>query len=306
MLDSNSKQDLLYRSICQKGMELLSNLKHRSQIEVIQKLSYLGRPFSEATFSNILNNKRVGTRTLESVSEGMQEIIKKELGMEWQEGQFILIKDENLKIEIIPVDEHRTSNSGLLVHENGRMPITQKVAFFRSAQKEVIELGVTLNKFTSNLYSGGLEESRLPIEKLLEKGVDYKCYIMNPDGNKGKLYFDDRASTNSIELHYAQKIKDNIEKLKTIQSEFSVKNFKGNFEVYTYDHVPYNYFMIVDGGTPICKMLASHYLFGLRRAESPMLQFSRQDQPALYRKYWQSFSALVKNAKRIIPSIPTN
>lgn len=229
---------------------------------------------------------------------GIQTLIQKELNMGWVNGRFVKMPNDKFQPEIIPSVKEEVSYKGYVLHVNGRLTTGQKVAFFTEAQQEVIEFGVSLNRFTHNLCFGGHDELKAPIASLLERGVNFKCYLLNPDCNEARLYFDDRKITHPDEAHYAQKIEDNLKKLAVVQAEFSQANYPGSFQVFTYRHVPYNYFMVVDGSTEHCKMMVSHYLYGLDRKLAPVLEFSKQHSAILCRRYWDSFQALMKNATK--------
>jgi hypothetical protein len=70
-------------------------------------------------------------------------------------------------------------------------------------------------------------------------------------------------------------------------------------EAYTYRHIPYNHFLIVDGKTRAGKMMVSHYMYGVKRADCPVVEFSKQTNHDLYRKYWKSYQDLILHAKAI-------
>jgi hypothetical protein len=93
-----------------------------------------------------------------------------------------------------------------------------------------------------------------------------------------------------------------VARLHTIHNDLEQLGYANNLEVFTYAHFPYNYFLAVDGDTKHGKMLVSHYLYGVTRAESPTLIIHRKDSPSLFNTYWNSLKSLTKNAKRIIPA----
>ena len=181
------------------------------------------------------------------------------------------------------------------------MAVAEKVAFFRDAKHEVIEFGVTLSRFSNNLVSGSREEFRKYVESLLQRGVNFKCYLLNPSCNEARLYFGDRKTINLEEGRYERKIEDATFRLRAIQAEFVQAGYPGSFEVFTYEHVPYNYFMVVDMKSEHCKMVISHYMYGIKRSDSPVFEFTRKSNQELYNRYSRSIEALMRNAKRIIP-----
>ena len=63
-----------------------------------------------------------------------------------------------------------------------------------------------------------------------------------------------------------EKIKRSIERLKKIYRELNTAGLLGAFEVYTYKHIPNNYFQLIDGDALHAKMMISHYIYGVSRA----------------------------------------
>ncbi len=291
-----SKNEL--SEICQQGMQVLSNEKRYPKTVVWQKLESLGFSIGKTTAHNILSGKGLNAQLLPTVAEGIQVLISEELGMEWQGGNFI----RTIGADFVPKIVGTAKQRGFTLHADGRLPISHKVAFFKDAQHEVIEFGLTLSRFASNLSSGSKSEFRVHVEEALRRGVNFRCYLLNPVGNVPSMYFNDRANIHAEEREYMRKTEEAIAKLRSVQAEFSRMDFKGKFEVFAYEHFPYGYFMAVDGATPYCKMLVSPYLFGIKRADAPVLEFSRKNEADLYHIYWQSLTALMKNAKRIIPA----
>ena len=45
--------------------------------------------------------------------------------------------------------------------------------------------------------------------------------------------------------------------------------------------------------------MVSHYMYGVRRADCPVVEFSKQTDYDLYRKYWKSYQALIRDAKAV-------
>jgi len=57
--------------------------------------------------------------------------------------------------------------------------------------------------------------------------------------------------------------------------------------------------MTVDGDSPNGKVMVSHYVYGLSRANCPVVEFSKQSNPALYDRYWDSLKKLAENARQL-------
>ena len=289
------------RKMVLEGFALLQKNKHYTQINVINKLKTLGVSVSPTTFNRLLKNKKVGQKNLFEVSDAIVLMVYKELGYEYDKS-FIINKEATWEMEIIPETKEGVVEeiTGFKFHEDGRLTIEEKVAFLSTAKKEIIELGVTLNSFTSYFLNRKDAEFKDPILQLLDKGVTIKCYLLNPNSNEALHYFNDRKMVLPEEANGVEKIKGIIPKLKSIQTELNEEQSNGSFEVYTYKHIPNNHFLSIDGGDRLNgKMMVSHYLYGERRAKCPAFEFTRKDNRSLYLRYWNSLKHVIKDASRI-------
>lgn len=285
--------------LIQQGFKLLYDNFAYSQSDVVQKLIYLDHPTTRPVINRILNNTRVGEKTLQKIFIGFQILVKKELGMRIGE-KAIWEKVEGLKRTIIPIEKINSKKEGLIFHAEGRLEIHNKVQFYNSAIKEIYEIGLTLNTFSSYFLNRNPTEFKDPITQLLERGIDLKCYLLDPEWNGTKLYFTDRTKGVKESLSGEKKIRTSLRKLKVICEEFEAKNLEGKLEVFTYRHLPHNYFLAIDPqDAKGAKMMISNYLYGLRRAECPVFEFSRKEQPILFHRYYASLSKLIKGAKKV-------
>ncbi len=291
------------RTIIIKGVELLKNRQHYDQSTIVKKMRYLGKNISEPTFSNILSGKNVKSTTLDKVSQGIQELVLNELGLHWRHNDY----EEATKSDWTPVDipaldvkdPSLVVRPGFSFYDSGRISIAQKTAFFSTAQKEVIEFGITLHTFSSYFINRAEWEFVSIVEGLLEKGVHFKCYLLNPESNEALLYFKDRQQFQPEEAKSIEVIREVVKQLGRIQAKFEAKNLPGTFQVFTYKHIPYNYFMAVDGHTVNGKMMVSHYIYGESRANCPVVEFSKSTDALLFKRYWSSLQKLIKDAKPI-------
>ena len=286
------------RRIIQEGFRLLEAIKLYGQINVVNKLETLGISLSPSTFYRIIK-KGGGSRNIIEIAKGIQTIVEKELGYSFEEKQlkFTETKKKAWEEEIIPEKTGKKNlPEGFKFYEGGRLEIEEKVAFFSTAQREIIEFGVTLNTFSSYFYSRKASAFRVPVIQLLEKGVNLNCYLLDADCNAARLYFEDRKKVLPEDKGLG-KIKESIEKLKAFQEELKSLSLKGKVALYSYKHVPNNYFHMVDGNTTAGKMMTSHYLYGERRASSPVFKFTKKDNRDLFRLYKNSLKNLIKGAK---------
>lgn len=278
-------------------------LKEQSntQVDVIGKLSQKGVSISPAAFSDLLKKDKAGEKLLKHVAEALLELVKDECGMEWEDSYFVTTAGTDFTPKVTPTKNLKTGKKGYVMFDERRLEVEKKVEFFKDAQVEVIEFGTLLSKFSSNLYSGNREEFRSHVEEVLQRGVKFKCYLIDPSREGIFHYFTDRAIIQPVESEYASKFSLSVGRLKTIHKTLAEAGFASNLEVFSYAHFPYNYFLAVDGAQKNGKLLVSHYLYGITRAESPTLVIHRKDNPTLFKTYWDSLQALIKDAKMIIP-----
>ncbi|HMQ48858.1 MAG TPA: DUF5919 domain-containing protein [Saprospiraceae bacterium] len=286
-----------YQKIVQDGFRLLEEQMAYSQAIVCKKMDALGMGIATATLSNIINETRaVGKESLYKAGEAMLQIVESELGYRYDEKMQAFVemsKPPDWTPLIISID---ADESQLIFHQEGRLSIPYKVAFLQKAQKEIIEFGVRLNAFSQYFITRSSHEFRDPMEALLEKGVNFKLYLLNPEHNAARFYFEDRAKVQEDEAKSIARIREVIEQLRQIQAELNLLSYRGKFEVFKYDHVPYCHFLIVDGETQNGRLMVSPYLYGIRRADCPVVEISKSSQRSLYRRYWLSFKASVEGA----------
>jgi hypothetical protein len=304
-----SKEDRL-RKIVIEGYQILQEEKSYKQNQIINKLRTLNSAVSTASFSNLLTNKTVGLDVLQKVAIGIQEIMTSELGYVYDVDKFskqvgpnwiaILVKETNLTT---PTIENDAIAQGFVFHSEGRVTIQHKTAFIQSAQSEVIEVGTRLKTFTDYFFSRSEQEYKAHIIALLKRGVKLRFYMLDPDSNEAALYFRDRAKVQEDETDSINEMKKVLTKIQKIHTEFEKENYKGSFEVYLYKHLPTNHFFVVDGYLSDGKMMVSHYLYGLRRAECPVIEIDKRFQASLFKKYYKSLELFTEGARRVIPKM---
>lgn len=290
MLSEIQKENLI-----REAYKLLKSNKGYSQRKVVHKLNYLGYKTNVTAFSQVNNKKSISAEALVTLFEGMKELVEKEIchvikeSTAWE-------KTTDCQEETVQEQNKNT----ITFYEEGRLTIEDKVNFFVGAKKEVIEFGMTLNTFSNYLLSRSEAAYKNHIIQLLKDGVDFKCYLLDPNWQGTKIYFDDRESVCKEGDTGVNKIQSSLRRLKVISDELNTLNHSGQFEVFTYRHFPANYFLAVDiSEKSIAKMMVSNYLFGEKRADCPVMSFTRQDQLTLFMRYLQSLNKITKGAKKI-------
>ncbi|MCB2054785.1 MAG: hypothetical protein KDE35_11150 [Geminicoccaceae bacterium] len=292
-----------YQKIVQEGYRLLSEAYGNTQADVQKKMATLGFEVSKPTLSNIINESKPAGKKLRIAGEAMLAIVKAELGYSFDAESLLFdetSRPAGWKQEVIPTGGQAGKDS-ILFHAEGRLPVPDKVAFLEKAEQEIIEFGVRLNAFADYFLTRSAHEFRNHIEKLMEKGVNLKLYLLDPDSNAARLYFEDRSAVQPEEARSCEVIGEAIKRLERIRSELAARNYSGKLEVFKYKHLPYCHFLITDGGTRHGNMMVSPYLYGIRRADCPVIQLTRNANPNLYRRYWNSFQQLTKDARPVFP-----
>lgn len=289
------------RIIIKKGFELLVERFNYKQVAVVNKLKKLGHVISPASLSKMLNDKPAGSDALWIASNGIKDLIFKELGFEFLGNEYVNTTQADWSADIITVspDPESSSSTDINFYELGRLEIGEKTNFFSTAVSEVIEFGLSLNSFSNYFYTRKEAEFKAPVEALLNKGVNFKCYLLDPDSNEARLYFEDRKKYVEEDARGIEKIKNSIERLQKMHNEFKATGFSGQFEVFKYKHIPQNYFLVVDGSKLGGKMMVSHYLYGELRANCPVMVFPKDGHRDLFRKYWNALDKLTQKAKKI-------
>jgi class 3 adenylate cyclase len=184
--------------------------------------------------------------------------------------------------------------SPLMIHEDGRLTIDEKVAFMQNAESEVIELGIGLRTFTGYFTSRRRTEFKDHVLNLLQRGVDFKCMLLNPASSIARIYAKNRA-----EKTLCKDISFSIRELKRQQQEFDSLKPKGSFEIVLYAHLPSFHAVCVDPQTDAGRITVSNYLHGVFRAEAPVLQFSKVSNKEMFSKYWLSMESLLRDSKQL-------
>ena len=292
-------------SIINAGIKLLTKEKGYSYRSITKKLRYLGFEISPASLSNLINERRVSLFLLERTLEGLQVLVRKELGYEYNNEQekFIKMTQGTAELITIPTISKETSElieQAMKFHENGTVPIHEEVDFLRTAKSEIIYLGTTLSNPISYFFSRRETEYKTYVEDLLSRGVDITFYLLDPDSNEARLYFFDIKRYSFPFEDDNVSIKSNLEKLNTIKREFNNRKFKGKLKILTYKHLPSSYFLVVDGKSENGRLMTSPFLYGISSVNSPVVEVSKSKNLRLFNLYWRSLRSLIENAKEVV------
>ena len=190
---------------------------------------------------------------------------------------FISDLEEVLDTKLATYGSHQKA---LHIFELGRMPIHEKVTFFQNANSEVIEFGLSLSTLTGFFEQRPIHEYKKPVMELLQKGVQFKCSVLDPDSQIATIYAQDRGEVNLIDS-----IRASVTKLSQLRDEFKSYGLAGTFEIKTYSHFPYCYVLLVDPQQADGRAYISHYMHATKRADTPIIEVHKASNPVLFEKY---------------------
>jgi len=199
--------------------------------------------------------------------------------------------------------EQNKNDTDVRLHHGGRRSQEYKVNFMATAKREVLEVGIRLRAFRDNLKYVGRDIYRQPVERLLARGVNFKCYLLNVKAPAVKAYIEDLATVQKKELSSYEVVPEVIKDLTEFCETLRAKKYPGTFELYQYAHIPQNHFFVVDNGLDDqAKMMISNYIFGVPRGQCFVMEFSREDADVLYDQYKTSLEHLIGDAELLASS----
>lgn len=179
----------------------------------------------------------------------------------------------------------------LRVYGNGRLPTADKLRFMNYATEEMIEFGTGLITFVGYFESLGPSEWRNPVLDMLHRGVDLRCFVLDPESPAAGAYFQLRG-----EREYQERAAGVLDRLLDIRDELNHESAAGQVSVLMYESLPAQYALAVDLGQERSAMQFSPYLPGLRRAECPVYEASRTGEPDLFGRLQISLEEQMKGA----------
>lgn len=178
------------------------------------------------------------------------------------------------------------------IEPTGRFAVEEKDRFLRTANELVVELGTGLTTFADYLEGSRPAERKFAehVVDALKRGVTIACYALDPESEIARQYLADRG-----EPAYLEGIHGALRKL-TKWKEVVASGLPGSFEVHVYSHFPYLHAMCIDPDSDRARMIVSHYLYETRRADTPYVQLSREENPLLFEKWSHSVEMLIADA----------
>lgn len=182
----------------------------------------------------------------------------------------------------------------LFLRETGRRNIDEKVEFVADASHEIIEIGIGLTTFTEYFESRRRSQFEQKIRDLLNRNVDIKCVMIDPDSRAAELYTDSMSDPD-----YLDEIRESESSLIDLKESFKDEDMSGNFDIYQHDHIPLFHGVCVDLSHSQGKMYTSNYLYGIERRNAPGLGFSSYSNPDLFARYRDSVEHLIETSNAL-------
>jgi len=293
--------------ICHTGINLLkeNEVKPIDQKTIAEELEKIGHRVGQSTITKIRKynpeekkGKTVRLNTLKKVADGLKKLIKVELNMVFCETDLKFIpaaeKEENGPITYPYLGAQESNNA--IYHAGGRMLPSDKISFMEQAVtgETIIELGVRLNAFSNYFQSASDKNYKDRIRRILMRGVNLHCYMLNFRSDLAELYFEKRAAIQFPEKQAFKEMSDIVNRLKAIRFELNQEGYEGKMDLFHYEQFPEYHALRVGNN-----LLISHYLLGVRRSNSPVVELSKKKNPALFQRYLKSIKAMQKGAIRI-------
>jgi hypothetical protein len=291
---------------------LINYLKQNryKQNAIVEKLNILGVKIAVSSYSVLVNLKKneakgktVSIDLIKDVVEGLEEIIKSEKGVVYDKNTqtFISLDEENWKPLIIKMDDETATNTKqyIIIHEKGRLSVSSKINLVKRSQKDFVELGVRLKSFSSHFFDENEDAYKAPIINKLNEGLNFRCFMLNPRGRFAADYFMDRAKVQPEEKFAFEEMKQVLERLKVIRDNVNAQSKKGKMEIYLMNSYPYFHASVSDGDYGNGKMYVAQYLYGISRANSPVFEFTKKENPIFYKKYWNSIQKTISKAIKV-------
>ncbi len=116
-----------------------------------------------------------------------------------------------------------------------------------------------------------------------------KCFALDGEWALKKFTIPD------VEKKYYQEIPETLNQLNKFKEVLKM-GLIGKVEIYTYQHIPMFHAQCTDVNSSEGRMTISNYLTGIKRAQCPVIQFSKQTYPKLFETYWISIQEIIKNS----------
>jgi len=178
------------------------------------------------------------------------------------------------------------------VRQQGRPELSEQLSTIFSAQREILEIGVSLRTFSSYFHQRPDAQFRSKIVRLLRGGVVLRCCLLDPDSEAAQF-----LERTGADVGLVARLHASLSALAEIKREFESESLSGRIEIRLYSARPTFFALVVDGDLANGQMRIAHYLPGVTRADSPQLEFSRLRNPTMFEIYMKSITATLKDSR---------
>ena len=292
--------------ICHQAIELL--LKNTdnpmTQVDIISKLKEQGCFIVESTLTNIKNfnpllrqGKKVGAKTLAKVAKALKKIMAVEYSYVFDEDSLSFKFDEDININIFPrATIYSSTQETILYHAGGRKSVDYKIQFMEYAppNSTITELGIRLHSFTTYFDNTADEIFKNRVRKLLAKGINLHCLVMDYREELTKQYFQLRTNARPMEEGKYEEMRSIVNKLRGLRFELNNEGYEGKIELFKYNQFPEYHALVLED-----RLLISHYILGIKRGNCPVAEIHKKKAPNLFKKYKRSVNYIKATAERI-------
>ena len=270
------------------------------QIDIVAKLNAIDCMLKKATLSNLYKSKAsVGLRTLSMAKAGLTTILKRDfcLSFDYEKNEFLPIAEcTEDPIEKNVKDHLSTTKFTYKIHKD-RLESFDKLKLYGQAQSEIIEIGIRLLRFKEYFSSKADSKFKTPIQNLLNKGVNFSCYVADPDSSKVKSYINDLSEAIKSQKNILRDLEKVQKELTDCLSQMNQLVHPGQFKLYKYQRYPNYHATVIDPEQPNGVIVISPYMYGLLRKNSPVIQVHKKDNKVLFHTYWKSIKAFTTGTK---------
>lgn len=271
-----------------------------SQKNLCQIIKEKGAGISEATISNVRRDKPVGPLKVRAAKIICLALLEEEYSIFHDAETYDFYTKIGNKRQLLPAFKSEENNKNSITSSVGRWEPAEKASFFRTANKEIIEIGVRLNSLNYYLNNRKKEVFKDTIENALENGVNYSCFLLDPKAESTKIWFKDRALHSNTEgdEDADKMITEIIKSLSRTKKRLNLLR-KGKFKLFSYNCFPFANIIAIDRKSRNGKLLVSPYLYGINRKESPGFLILKSENKELFQLYNDSIDAILSRSIEI-------
>lgn len=180
-----------------------------------------------------------------------------------------------------------------------RRKIDQKIAFYEKATIEIIEVGASLHALSNYYHSIAPSNFENHIISLLKNGVHIKLLLLDPKSEYAINYAKYLKEAN-LNDDFIKKLELSISNFKELNTRLIALNVHMNFEVYTYKSIPCYNAVFLDKESENGYAYLSSYINNVSGNSTPGFEFSKKQNPNMFKQYQTSMESLFMTSEKII------